>query len=84
MTRREESFEDIKYLLGNMGIEILVAIDKGAKDFETIEIFSGVPLICIKGRIPVLLDLNLVIEKQNGYSLTQKGFSFKNKIEKFS
>jgi len=80
----EESFEDVKYLLGNMGIEILIAIDKGAKDFETIKIFSGVPVICIKGRIPVLLDLNLVKENANGYTLTQKGFDFKKKIEKYS
>jgi len=67
-----------------MGIEILIAIDKGAKDFETIKIFSGVPVICIKGRIPVLLDLNLVKENANGYTLTQKGFDFKKKIEKYS
>ena len=80
----EESFEDVKYLLGNMGIEILIAIDKGAKDFETIKIFSGVPVICIKGRIPVLLDLNLVKENANGYTLTQKGFDFKKKIEEYS
>lgn len=67
-----------------MGIDILIAIDKGAKDFETIKIFSGVPIICIKGRIPVLLDLNLVKENANGYTLTKKGFDFKKKIEKYS
>ena len=37
----EESLEDLKYLLGNMGVEILIAIDKGAKDFETIKLISS-------------------------------------------
>lgn len=77
----EESLEDLKYLLGNMGIEILISIDKGAKDFETIKLFSGLPIACIKGRIPVLLDLKLIRENNEQYFLEEKGIDFKNQLE---
>lgn len=77
----EESLEDLKYLLGNMGIEILFAIEKGAKDFETIKLFSGLPIACIKGRIPVLLDLKLIRENDEEYFLEEKGIQFKKKLE---
>ncbi|MFW9946595.1 MAG: hypothetical protein ACFFDX_07170 [Candidatus Odinarchaeota archaeon] len=80
--KKGESLEDIKYLLGNMGIEILYAIEKGAKDIETINLFSGVSMECIKGRLPVLMDLNLIEKKESGFSLTLKGFNFKKRIEK--
>ena len=82
MEKEEESLDDLKYLLGNMGIEILLAIDRGAKDFETIKLFSGIPLSCIRGRIPVLIDLNLIEKKDNKYSLKEKGINFKEKIRK--
>ena len=82
MTKDEETLDDLKYLLGNMGIEILLAIDKGAKDFETIKLFSGIPLSCIKGRIPVLIDLNLIEKHNNKFSLKEKGLNFKRKLER--
>jgi predicted transcriptional regulator len=81
MTKEEESFQDLKCLLGNMGVDIFLAIDKGAKDFETMKIFSGLPMACIKGRVPVLLELKLVVKNDEGYVLTDKGLSFKDKIE---
>lgn len=76
-----ESVDDLKYLLGNMGIEILLAIDRGAKNFKTIKLFTGCSLSCIKGRIPVLLDLNLIYKKNNEYFLTERGLNFKKEIE---
>jgi len=82
MTKEEETLDDLKYLLGNMGIEILLAIDKGAKDFETIKLFSGIPLSCIKGRIPVLIDLNLIEKHNNKFCLKEKGLNFKRKLER--
>lgn len=79
----KETIEDLKYLLGNMGVEILLSIDKGAKNFETIQLFSGIPMACIKGRIPVLLDLELILlDSENGYKLTDKGFQFRSSILK--
>ncbi|MFX1392754.1 MAG: hypothetical protein ACFFAH_12340 [Promethearchaeota archaeon] len=86
MPKDEESFEnesvdDLKYLLGNMGIEILLAIDRGAKNFKTIQIFSGCSLSCIKGRIPVLLEFKLIYKENNEYFLTEKGLDFKKEIE---
>ncbi|MBY8989401.1 MAG: hypothetical protein KGD58_01495 [Candidatus Lokiarchaeota archaeon] len=82
MFNGEESKEDLKNLLGYMGIEILFAIDKGAKDFETIKLFSGLPTSCIKGRTPVLLELNLIKVIKKEYILTEKGLNFKNQLEK--
>ncbi len=82
MPESEESIDDLKYLLGNMGMEILFAIDNGAKDVGTIKLFSGIPLSCIKGRIPVLLDLNLINKVNGDYALTEIGLNFKNRIIK--
>ncbi len=81
MSKEEVSQEDLKYLLGNMGIEILYAIDKGAKSFFTIKLFSGIPLSCIKGRIPVLLDLALIKKVDDEYFLAEKGYDFKKHLE---
>lgn len=77
----EETKEDLKNLLGYMGIEILFAIDKGAKNFETIKLFSGLPISCIRGRIPVLLELNLIKIVKKEHFLTEKGVNFKNQLE---
>lgn len=84
MKNTENSFENLKYLLGNLGIDILIAIGKGASTFETIEIVSGVPIACIKGRVPVLVDLDLVKSSSQGYILTKEGIQFARKIEKKS
>lgn len=86
MSKDEESFEnesvdDLKYLLGNMGIEILLAINRGAKNFKTIQIFTGCSISCIKGRIPVLLELNLIYKNNNDYFLTEKGIDFKKEMK---
>ena len=82
MNNSENNFENLKYLLGNLGIDILIAIAKGAYDFQTIEIISGVPIACIKGRVPVLIDLQLVETSSKGYILTEEGMLFKQKLEK--
>ncbi|MFX1327054.1 MAG: winged helix-turn-helix domain-containing protein [Promethearchaeota archaeon] len=82
MTKEEESKEDLKNLLGYMGIEILIAIENGAKNYETIKLFSGLPISCINGRIPVLLDLGLVKKNNNEYFLTEKGVNFRKRLEK--
>jgi len=84
MQNGEESKEELKILLGYMGIEILLAIDKGAKNYETIKLFSGLPLSCVKGRIPVLLELNLIRIEKKEHFLTKKGLEFKQKLEGFS
>jgi len=81
MSKVDDSLKDIKYLLGNMGMDIFFAIDNGAKDYETIKIFSGLPMACVKGRVPVLLDLLLVVKNDDGYFLTNKGLNFKAQIE---
>ena len=78
---RTDSKDDIKYLLGNMGVEILLAIDRGARDFKTIQLFTGCSISCIKGRIPVLLDINLIRKNDNEYFLTKKGINFKKELE---
>ncbi len=81
MSKEKDSLEDLKYLLGNMGVEILDAIDKGAKDIETIKIFSGLPISCIRGRIPVLIDLKLIVNQNNMFHLAERGRNFKQYLK---
>ncbi len=80
MPKEEETYEDLKNLLGYMGIEILVAINNGAKNYETIKLFSGLPISCINGRIPVLRDLGLIQQNNDEYYLTEKGIHFRNRL----
>ncbi len=82
MSKEEPSEDDLKYLLGNMGIEIFFAIERGARNFDTIKLFSGIPISCIRGRVPVLLNLNLIEKVEDEYILTEKGHHFKTKINK--
>lgn len=85
MKNEKNSFDHLKYLLGNMGIDILLAVEKGASNFETIEIISGVPIACIKGRLPVLIDFNLAKKDSSGdYIITQYGINFIRSLEKKS
>lgn len=76
-----ESPDDLKYLLGEIGIDIFLAIDRGAKNFKTIQIFTGCSISCIKGRIPVLLELDLIYKNNNDYFLTEKGIDFKKEMK---
>jgi len=82
MPNEEETSEDLKNILGYMGIEILVAIDNGAKNFEMIKLFSGLPISCINGRIPVLFDLGLIKKNNDEYFLSEKGFLFRKRLDK--
>jgi len=86
MSKDEDSFknespDDLKYLLGEIGIDIFLAIDRGANNLKTIQIFTGCSISCIKGRIPVLLELNLIYKNNNDYFLTEKGIDFKKEIK---
>ncbi|MFX1568092.1 MAG: hypothetical protein ACFFCV_06970 [Promethearchaeota archaeon] len=81
MPKKEETIIDLKNLLGYMGIEILVAIHNGAKNFETIRLFSGIPISCINGRIPVLIDLGLIKKINDEYLLTEKGIFFRKSLD---
>ncbi|MGV9199238.1 MAG: winged helix-turn-helix domain-containing protein [Promethearchaeia archaeon] len=80
--RKNESLEDLKYILGNMGLEIFQAIEKGARTLKTINLFSGVSIKCIQGRLPVLLDLQLVKKENEEYFISKKGKKFLEKIKK--
>jgi predicted transcriptional regulator len=78
--------EKINLLLGEMGIQILESISNGAKHQESIKMLSGVSLECIIGRLPVLLDLKLILSRkdQNNmieYIITRKGRHFLTMIE---
>ena len=55
-----EELKSYKFLLGDYGIAMLVAIARGAKNCDSIRMLSGVPSACITGRMPVLLNLKLI------------------------
>lgn len=71
-----EYHESIKMILGDMGIRILQVLRFGPMDMKSIEFLSGVPIACVKGRIPVLKSLNMIKENDGVYSLDQKGDEF--------
>ena len=72
---------NLKYLIGDMGFEILLAIEKGASKKETIKLLSGVPMECINGRLPVLIDLNLISKNNEEFYITERGIEFKKRVE---
>lgn len=72
---------NLKYLIGDMGFEILLAIEKGARKKETIKLLSRVPMECINGRLPVLIDLNLISKNNEEFYITERGIEFKKRVE---
>ncbi|MBD3352083.1 MAG: hypothetical protein GF364_11405 [Candidatus Lokiarchaeota archaeon] len=72
----KETLLSFRYLLGEMGIQMLVAIYRGANTKTAIQLLSGVPMSCVIGRLPVLLNLNLVYQTQEEYHVTEKGIQF--------
>lgn len=64
----------LRMILGEYGIQILEAINRGARTRDTIPLISGVPPACVGGRMPVLLELSLVIENDE-LTLTERGLT---------
>ncbi len=79
--RKPKNNNNLKYLIGDMGFEILLAIEKGARKKDTIKLFSGVPMECINGRLPVLIDLNLISKINEEFHITERGIEFKKRVE---
>ncbi len=75
-----ERIESIKMILGDMGIKILKALHLGPMDVKSINFLSGVPIACVRGRIPVLKSLNLIKEVGNAYALDKEGEAFLREI----
>ena len=74
-----------KYLLGEMGVQVLMAIFRGANQIESISMLSGVSLACVKGRLPILFKLNLISEcksesGESEYKLLDNGKKFLESI----
>ncbi len=67
-----EDANALKMVLGEYGLLILVAIKHGAKTRQHIPLISGVPMACVTGRLPVILNLNLIRE-EGELSLTERG-----------
>ena len=77
LAQENEELQSYKYLLGEFGIAMLTAVQQGAQDSESIMILSGVPSACITGRMPILLNLDLVSYLDtNIYQITEKGTRF--------
>jgi predicted transcriptional regulator len=65
--------DSMMMLLGDNGLQILETMAHGPVTIENIHMITGVPLACIQSRIPVLQDLNLILESENGYVLDSLG-----------
>ncbi|OLS14866.1 MAG: hypothetical protein RBG13Loki_1498 [Promethearchaeota archaeon CR_4] len=70
-----EDANALKMVLGEYGILILVAIKHGAKTRQHIPLVSGVPMACVTGRIPVIINLHLACETEE-LTLTERGLKF--------
>ena len=74
-----------KYLIGDMGVQVLTAIFRGANQIESISMLSGVSLACVKGRLPILMKLNLISEyisetRESEYKIIDNGKKFLESI----
>jgi hypothetical protein len=77
-----EELKSYKYLLGDFGISMLIAVERGARNNDAIMMLSGVPPACITGRMPVLLKLNLIQKNdQDEIILTDDGLNFLKVID---
>jgi len=82
-TKQEDDLSSYKFILGDFGIQILAAIAKGANTRNSIMTLSGVPMACVKGRTPVLQNLNLISKiGLNNYVITKKGVKFLKLMQK--
>lgn len=76
-SKKIEELRSYKYLLGEFGIAMLTAISRGATDPDSIMMLSGVPSACITGRMPILLNLSLVVSSESDiYQITEMGKQF--------
>ena len=71
-----EDLESLKMVLGELSLKILETLQVGPLDVGMINLLTGLPVACIEGRIPVLRDLQLIMEKGNQFSLHQAGKVF--------
>ena len=76
--QNNENLTSYKYILGEMGIQILIAISRGASTKTSIHLLSGVPSECVQGRLPVLSSLELIIQTQEEYYLTNDDYIIAN------
>ena len=75
--KEREELISYKYILGDMGISILMAIANGARTKDAILMLSGTPLACIAGRMPVLENLKLVLcITPEEFVITKRGIQF--------
>lgn len=70
------SYKSIKMVLGDMGLGILKVLRLGPMDLKSIKFLSGIPMACVKGRIPVLMSLNMIKNSGIYYSLEPEGLNF--------
>jgi len=80
-SKDDDNLSSYKYILGEMGIQILIAISHGANSQVSIRLLSGVSKECINGRLPVLSSLELIYQIQEEYYITERGNKFLIGIE---
>ncbi|NWF96794.1 MAG: hypothetical protein HXY34_11690 [Candidatus Thorarchaeota archaeon] len=65
-----------KYLIGDMGVEILCLVDQGCTDDNDLVRLGGLSMSCLEVKIPLLTTLGLLIVGAEGYRLTPAGQAF--------
>ena len=79
-----EELRSYKYILGEFGIQMLIAIARGAENRDSIQMMSCVPHACISGRMPVLLNLKLIEQHgEDSYKVSARGYEFLKCIKEY-
>ncbi|RLI50000.1 MAG: hypothetical protein DRO73_04605 [Candidatus Thorarchaeota archaeon] len=79
LTGRFET-ETVRYLVGDLGLHILLLIDQGCTSDAEIMKFSTVTATCLDVKIPLLKTLGLVRESSSGYEVTSEGLQVLREI----
>lgn len=72
--------DNIRYLIGGMGIEILTLIKQGCLSDYELKRYSSVTQSCLEVKIPLLKTLGLLSGDASGYDITPLGETFLKRV----
>ncbi len=76
--------ETTRYLIGDLGIQILSLVDQGCTNDDDLIKFGRFSRQCLSVKIPLLTTLGLLAAGPNGYRITPTGQSFLDTILRWS
>ncbi len=65
--------ETVRYLVGNLGLQVLNLIDQGCTTDTDLMRFSSISKTCLDVKVPLLKTLGLIVADESGYRVTSEG-----------